>query len=119
MQVVTNNKPRELVSICAMPLKARADFDYIWPREDMTDEEKQECDAAYDARFFAYRGAWYDVQEFERVSPGMRKQFAANQLRAKVCHAWDGIQSDTFFSATLVRYASRDGETIIVGRCYS
>lgn len=56
------------------------------------------------ARFFNYKNAWFDTCEFMRTPSAL--------------NAWDGYQSDTFFSGTLVRYVD-DFERVIVGRYFS
>lgn len=58
-------------------------------------------------RFFNYRGSWYDTHEFE-VAP----------LEVKVL-GYDGVQTESYFSAVVVSYFDRDGyelqDEIIVG----
>ena len=106
--IITNNHPRELVAFCGLPESAKSDFDYVREEEDQ-----------HGARFVRYKRAWYDVNEFVRiVKPGaLNTGFAHIDFSGKL-EGWEGIQGDTYFSATLVRYVD-DGERVIVGRCFS
>lgn len=94
MKITTNNVPRELVTFHDLPEAEREDFDYI------------EEDGQWSPRLFCYRGHWYDSHEFERARGN------------EVLTGWDGVQSDTYFSGTLIRYAN-DFEHVIVGRYFS
>jgi hypothetical protein len=88
--IITNNVPRTLVTFNDLRKEDQADFDYV---------------GEYDKdspRFFAYKGAWYDANEYMR------------------CHdtrlqGWDGYAGDTYFSGTLIKYVD-DYERVIVGR---
>lgn len=51
----------------------------------------------YTPRFFKYRGAWYDSNEFER---------AGGDLGAM---GYDGVQTSSYFDAVALRYFDRDG----------
>jgi hypothetical protein len=92
-KIITNNVPRDLLSGYDIPNEIwKEHFEYL-----TTAEMNEAVD-----RFFKYRGEWYDVNEFtwHQDSP------------------WDGIQWDTFFSATVIKY--RDNfESVIVGRIYA
>jgi hypothetical protein len=94
-QVLTNRRWRPLQDWYSMPVRFQREFEYI-------EEEER-----YTPRFFLYRGWWYDLNDFEMVSPSQR---------AQGLDGWMGIQSDSFFSATLVRYDST-AEHVQVGRC--
>ena len=102
LTVITNNKPRELVTWHELPASARGWFDYL-------DEDQR-----YDARLFNYRGSWYDANEFTIAPADMRP--------------WEGISRDSFFSGVLIRYPREDYgqygsdvdyEHVIVGRYYA
>tara|TARA_R100001129_G_scaffold159072_1_gene123120 strand:- start:169 stop:510 length:342 start_codon:yes stop_codon:yes gene_type:complete len=56
--------------------------------------------------FFKYRGWWYHVSDFVRISgvDNLNNQF----------EPWDGYSSDSFFSGVLIKL-HRDGETYTVG----
>jgi len=78
---------------------------------DLTDEEKGEFDylvgddQQWGRMFARYRGSTFDLGEFLRP---------AAELAAE---GWDGYQSDTFFSATLLRFppGNDDPEEVIMG----
>ena len=90
--IITNHKSRDLSSWFDLPESERADFDYV-----------EESDR-YNYRFFKYLDSWYDCHEFEHAS---------GDLRASGWHAW---QTDSHFSATLIKYT--DDDTITVGRAH-
>lgn len=101
MKISTDNQPRHLLSLAELPdgIAAR-EFDYV------TDDHAP--------RFFKYRGAWYDVQEFVRIAPRARAVgFEHPADDGSPLLAWDGIATDSYFTATLARYAD---ESVIVGR---
>lgn len=101
--VSTNGHRRELLSLHELPDVARMEFDYA-PADD-----------GCSPRFFHYRGAWYDVHEFDRCDPaGPINLLSANALE------WHGVQTDTMFSATVVRFLDGDDDGFVVaGRMYS
>jgi hypothetical protein len=90
----TNNVPRDVLDASELTERERAEFDYLdWRAIDA---------GTGSASFFRYRGQLFDLGEFLRTNLA----------------PWDGIATDTFFSATVVRYVE-DGERVIVGRVYS
>jgi hypothetical protein len=95
MKIITNNQPRELVCFADLPAKAQSDFDYVKEDEKFSD------------RFVQYKGAWYDVNEYQRVTKEMRSEY----------QKWDGYQNDSYFSGTLIKFVD-DNERVIVGRWY-
>lgn len=99
MDVVTtiksNMHTRPLFAVSDLPAGVAADwFSYV----DADD---------YSARFFEYRGAWYDVHEFQVAPDGYKAR------------GWDGVQPESYFSAVLVQWFDRDGayrdDEIVVG----
>lgn len=107
MTVITNNKPRELVTWHELPESQRQWFDYIGCEDDR-----------YSPRFFAYRGSWYDASEFMRVPTEREAPQSGPSLKG-----WDGIATDTYFSGVLIRYPREswgelDTDHVIVGRYY-
>ena len=99
MNVITNNKPRMLLMWAELPEGiGESEFDYV------DDADR------YDPRFFKYRGAWYDVFEFEYISD----QPCYAPFRGK----WDGVQTDSFFSGIVLRWVD-EFDSVIVGRCYA
>lgn len=110
--ITTNNHARGLVSYLALPESARAQFDYMLPSTGMPDFPMQRAvlsdwtveHGILDVpRFFQYRGAWYDVQEFEAGStPG-------NAVPAP----WQAWQTQSAFDAIVIRYPFEwDGVTV-------
>lgn len=105
MKITTNNAPRPLFMAIDLPAKIiESDFDYI----------EDDC---LTARFFRYRGLWYDAHEFVRVQ--LRGAAGFNQM----CHtvgpgeplaSWHAIQNDSYFSGIVIRLMD-DGESVIVG----
>ena len=96
MNITTNNQPRDLLCAWEIPAAVLAsEFDYI--------ENPEESGA----RFFQYRGWWYDINEF------MRCDFAPAHTEMDPLRAWDGYASDSYFSGVLVRYTD-DCERVIV-----
>lgn len=102
VEITTNNVPRELFMPCNLPTEIlKSEFDYI----------DLESDEAHTFRLFKYRGSWYDVQEFVCVNPD-------GDLTA-----WDGLQSETYFSGVLIKYPHDefwhyDMDSVIVGSLF-
>lgn len=98
INVICNRHTRPLYTFTALPKRAQKDFDYV-------PESEQ-----WDARFFNYLGSWYDFQEFERAPHSV------------LALGFDGVQPDSYFSATVVAYFDDDGYPfegeIIVGRIH-
>lgn len=96
--VHTNRHARPLHSYLDLLESERADFEYI------------EGEDRYSLRLFNYRGAWFDYHEFE---------VAGHDVKAL---GFDGVQTDSYFSATVVSYFDREGNEldgeIIVGRIH-
>ena len=109
MQIFTNWEFRPLQCLADIPEKARADFDYI------------EEDDSFDPRFIFYRGAWYDVNDTQRIEPDNGRAHPmgwAMRVHPGLPLAWfDGIVTDTYFSGVLFRL-SRDGESVQCGRYF-
>ena len=91
--IISNHKPRELSCWFDIPGSERDDFDYV-----------EESDR-YNYRFFKYLDYWYDLHEFEH---------ATGDIRAAGWHGW---QTDSYFSATLIKY-NDDDDTVTVGRAH-
>jgi hypothetical protein len=95
IKIKSNNHERPLVSWHDLPAWAQSDFDYI-VRDDR-----------YTPRMFNYRGSWYDAGEFQPSSEWL------------MAEGWQGTQGESYFSAVVVRWFTRDGEymddTIVVG----
>jgi hypothetical protein len=91
--ILTNNRPRDLLSWHDLTAKERARFDWL------ETETQQDC-----ATFFRYRGWTYCTDEFMTTD---RDQFPG----------WHGYGCDSFFSGVLVRILP--DEQIIAGRYYA
>lgn len=107
MNIVTNNHSREMITYYDLPEAVRNDFDYV-------DEDERA-----DYRFFKYRGCYYDSREFIRI---IERRDTYNGWATQVDNdspllAWDGIQSDSYFSGIVVKHTDED--SIIVGHYYS
>lgn len=92
LEIITNNRPRELISWADLTRRERESFDYL------DTEQKRET-----ADFFRYRGAVYDAAEFLTAPADFGK--------------WDGYHADSAFSGILLKY-DRNGR-YIVGRYYA
>jgi hypothetical protein len=100
----TNNHARDLLYWCELSDAERLELDYV----DDGDETGP--------RFFRYKGAIYDTHEFTRIDrPGHR----TNPYSMTVWDeddpllAFDGFQSDSFFSGVAIRYCD-DYERVVV-----
>ncbi len=105
MEIRTNNVPRDIIDAYELTVDDRAEFDYIdWTAVD---------DGALSPQFFRYRGTLYDIGEFS-------SDYGITRGAGLPAHLaqWDGYQSDTFFSATVIRFAD-DYERVVIGRVYS
>ena len=104
--VTSNGHWRELVALCEMPQDAADEFDYV--------DEDEHCRRM--PRFFVYRGVWYDSYEFV-ITDGYFDSVVAS---------WDGIQTDSFFSGIVIRFAGEANDFdlepwvwVQVGRVYA
>ena len=91
MEIITNNRPRDLVSFYEMPEKER-------------EKHKEDFENATEIDWFSYRGQWYCLDDFMAV--GLNSPFIG----------WNGYSSDTFFSGTVIKLVD---DRVIVGRYYS
>jgi len=109
LTITTNNVPRDLLTFYDLTEKERSDFDYV------TEDDQ------FSLRFFRYRGNAYDSSEFVRIVPRSRQvgwEHGADEDSPLL--AWDGIQTDSFFSAIVIRFApDTDYERVIVGLALS
>ena len=89
MKIITNHHYREIL---------------YW--HDLTEEEQKELnmyDDAKESSFFRYRNWTYDLSDFWRTDSN-------DHWKDK----WDGYKTDSYFSATLVKY-SDCGDAVKVG----
>ncbi len=101
MEIRTNNVPRDILDGHELTDKERTEFDYI----DWDAVERGEDSAS----FFRYRGVTYDLGEFQ-TSSGLPTDSPLTD--------WDGFQSESYFSAVVVRYVD-DFERVVVGLALS
>ena len=111
VKIRTNNVPRDVIQAYELTPEERAEFDYLdWPAID---------DGRDSAEFFRYRGELYDLSQFSRVIPAGSARCHPMECDAPEFSGWDGYQSDSYFSGTLIRWARDNGridcERVIVG----
>ncbi len=114
MQIITNNKPREVIRGYELTEKERAEFDYLAPEDlDMS-------------RFIRYRGEVHPLSDFDRIVPWSRAVgFEHRADDDSPLLSWSGIMTDSYFSGLVIRWAKDDctGEPdfdrVIIGRVYS
>jgi hypothetical protein len=98
MIIITNNKPRMLLTWAELPSASSSEFYYV------DDADRHE------PRFFKYRGDWYDVIEFDYVSD--------RPCYAPLRGTWTEVQPDSFFSGIVFRWFD-EFNSVIVGRYYA
>lgn len=91
IEIIRNGHSRDLLHESDLSTRERAEFDYI-----------EQGEAEY-PRFFRYRRAIYDVEEFT-VAPKSMSPF-------------EGYSPDTYFSGVLIRF-DKDYAAVFVGRYY-
>lgn len=114
--VKTNNVPRNVIDGYELTAAEQTEFDYLdWSSLGGPDnawighrgETTKPSRTGDDATFFRYRGQLFDIGEFmQSTDPELTRA------------GWQGIATDTFFSATVIRFVD-DNERVIVGRIYS
>ena len=100
MEIITNNKPRQLTYGYELSEREKVEFDYINP-DDFDSHD-----------FIRYKGNVYDPDEFMRID----KCIAPHPQR-EGWENWDGYMSDTFFSGILVKYV--DSYSVIMATYYA
>lgn len=104
MDIRTNGHTRRLYAVADVPAKVQEQFDYI-----VGD------DCFYD-RLFKYQDYWYDVHEFMHIV----KRSSSRDMMAMMVDddspllAWTGCQTDSYFSAILIRMVVVDEEEHVV-----
>lgn len=93
LTVVTNNRPRLLLSWDELKPKEQREFDYL------------EGEARYDTDFVRYRGWVYNLGEFEAAGDSLKP--------------WDGVKYDSFFSGVVVRCDVEDRDRVVMGTIYA
>lgn len=100
-----------------LTLEELAEFDYLLDNAEGLDAEGLQCAwADSGAMFFRYRGDLYDLGEFVRiVRPGSNDNPFCHRDHNGTLAAWDGIRTDSYFSAIVVKYIGDDCELLRVG----
>ena len=96
----TNHKPRPVVYGFELTETERKEFDYL--------------ESIDDSQFIRFKGMVYDIGEFSRIIPPGAPRKQPTECQTIELQGWDGYLSDSFFSATLVKFVD-DGESVIVG----
>jgi len=128
VRIVTNNVPRPLLDWSNLTAKEAAEFYYLVPdpaldgaalaqlcvERGITPEQYEREYFAQDRRyprdFVKFKGHVYDLGDFQRVEERHAGQPFAG---------WTGYQSDSYFSAVLVRYPPVGDDTVVMGTYYS
>ena len=111
MRIRTNHQPRPILHPWELSPKELQDFDYQLGGLPPTEENWSNSGA----RFFRYKGQLYDLGEFVGIVPqgGQGGGFAHYDHTGSLA-GWDGIATDSYFSATIIKLTD-DGEGVIVG----
>ena len=94
LKIITNNVPRPLIYGYELTDSEKEDFEYINASE------------IESSSFFRYKGEVYDPNEFMCIDSVMI-------LHHPEFKAWDGYQSDSYFSGILINY-DNNCEAVIV-----
>lgn len=95
-RIITNNVPRDILDGWELTPQEREKFDYLnWAGID---------EGTDSASFFRYKGEIYDLGNFMHTS----------------MEGWGGIETDSAFSGTLIRFVHDDYDTrIVVARIFA
>jgi hypothetical protein len=96
IKIITNNKPRHVVYGYELTEKEKVEFDYY------TEE-----DLDY-ATFVRYKDEVHDLNEFS--------VFNNRELVTAQLPGWSGYKPDSYFSGTLLRWADKEFESVVMGR---
>jgi hypothetical protein len=107
--IKTNNVKRELLSGYDLTLAERSKLDYIGDADDHATWNDMVD------RFFYYQGELYDLQDFVIILPRSRATGFAHGVDddSPLLH-WDGIMTDSFFSAIVVRFVRDCGSDMVI-----
>lgn len=130
-RIITNGHVRELVPYVELPESERVRFDYVAQDagiDPVTGEAPEGAESngeEWTARFFRYRGYWYDAHDFVRIEsdvnpPGMRAPFAHTVPQGDPLAQWVGIATDSHATAVLIRWGTdwsgmTDFDTVVAG----
>lgn len=100
-QITTNHQPRHTID--ALDLTPDEQLDFLYHDWDALIEGEES------ATFFRYKDTLYDLAQFQMTTRG-------GELHRD---GWDAMQSDTFWSATLIKLQYDHGDLmVIVGSLY-
>jgi hypothetical protein len=107
VNIITNNKPRQMACLAELPDNVRAEFDYV-------NEDERYC-----PRFVRYLGCWYDVLDAQFITREARYPTGWAMVVAETSPlaSWHMIVSETYFSGVVFRWGAED--TVIVGRYFT
>jgi hypothetical protein len=100
LRIITNNVPRDIIDAYELGADEQSEFDYL--------DWEAIKDGRDSASFFRYKGELHDLGEFLTTSE-LSRGAGHHDLSA-----WDGYQSDSFFSGLVVRYVD-NFERVIIG----
>ena len=100
LTIKTNNASRDVLRWYDLTARERAEFDYI-------DTEEQQAESS----FVRYKDEVYDLGEFQAIQT---REHWPEEMRK-----WHGYRNDSYFSGIVIRYASNDCESVIMGTFYS
>lgn len=111
MKIFSNHHARPLLSLAELPETERSDFDYI------------DAEDHHAPRLFRYRGALYDLHEFiliRRASDSTPPSFfhVVHDTESPLLD-WHAIQTESYFSAVVVRVDPENPEYVVVGRAHA
>lgn len=97
MKIITNNHFRDLLYSYDLTKKELKEFDYM-----NKDELEQ-------ANFFRYRGTVYNLSDFVMINHKGTKTMTPFSFydHSGNLKGWDGILTDSFFSAIVIAYDTR------------
>jgi hypothetical protein len=108
MKITTNNKPRRMIYGYQLTEKEYQDFDYLG---------EYQGDDMHSKQFIRYKGGVYSLGDFVRiVQPGeSHNSFTVIDFDGNL-NGWDGILTDSYFSAIVIKWVDSDFESVVVGR---
>jgi hypothetical protein len=109
LKVITDNKPRSLVSFKDLPPSTKEDFEYT----------QQKLDDEIDERFVLYKGNWYDTKDIQPIH--VRRDgddgvlgWALPVDEDHPFASWDSMLPETYFTGVL--FKMWDYDHVVCGR---
>jgi hypothetical protein len=107
-KIVSNNKPRHLISWRELPDEIQNEFDYI----------DSDSDSTLDYRFVKYKGAYYDVYDAQTITIRDGSERLGWSVYDSPLSHWHAVTSNSYFDGLLFRFTD-NYQRVIVGRYYS